>query len=322
MMNKRFQNNVASGRFTLPAAILFFVVVSCFVLYPGILSEDGRRMCVNALISVALTYDLQEMHNRFLLIRIRTYMVPAVYLFLSAAALCINPHRFDTPIALCGIMTMHLLCCTYQKRNPSGYVFYAFVLLGLASVEIGPLLYLAPILLLNLIIQLRGLNPRSFFAALLGLGLPYVVWLFYAYHTESWDIYDHFRELVVFEPLTWEPLRESLQNPDIYFYVPFSFFCLIAGWHTAAYSYDDKIKTRMLLKVLLINHFMLFLLILWQPQFLSPLLGLQIATGSVILTHYFALTSHWLSNFLFCLFLIYFIGLTIYEIWMPSFNFL
>lgn len=322
MMKRRFQNSVASGRFTLPVAILYYVLVAGAVLLPDVLSGEWRRSCVNALIALVLSYDLQEMHNRFMLIRIRTYMVPAVFLFLTAVELCISPHRYDMVMALCGTVIMHLLCCTYQNRNPSGYVFYAFLLLGLASTEIGQLLYLVPIFLLNLIIQLRGLTFRSFFAALIGLILPYVAWLFYAYYMESWDMYYHLRELVVLEPLTWEPLRNSLKNPDIYFYLPLCFFCLMAGWHTVACSYDDKIKTRMLLKVLLINHFMILLLILWQPHLLSLLLGWQIATGSVILTHYFALTSHWFTNLLFYLFLICFITLTIYELWMPSFNFL
>ncbi len=322
MMNKRFQNSVASGRFTLPAAILYYVLVCCMVLGSDILSGDWRRHCLTVLLSLGLAYDLQEIHNRFMLIRIRTYMVPAVYLFLSAAALCCLPQRYDTPMAIAGVLTLHLLFCTYQERNPAGHTFYAFTLLGLASVEIAQLLYLAPFLILNMLIQLRSLHFRSFFAAILGLLLPYVVWLFYAYYTESWDLYYHLQELVTIEPLTPEPLLNSLQNPDIYFYLPFCFFCLIAGWHLAIRSYDDKIKPRMLLKVTLINHLLVFLLILWQPQLLTPLLGLQIATGSVIITHYFALTSHWFTNLLFYLFLICFIALTIYEIWMPSFNFL
>lgn len=322
MMNKRFQNSVASGRFTLPAAILYYVLVCVAVLSPDILSGEWRKPCLNVLLLLGLAYDLQEIHNRFMLIRIRTYMVPAVFLFLASAALCCMPQRFDTPMAICGILTLHLLYCTYQERNPAGHTFYAFTLLGVASVEVVQLLYLAPFLILCMLIQLRSLCLRSFFAALLGLLLPYVVWLFYAYYMQSWDMYYHLRELVVIEPLTWEPLLTALKNPDAYFYLPFCFFSLIAGWHLAIRSYDDKIKPRMLLKVTLISHTLIFLLILWQPQLLTPLLCLQIATGSVILTHYFALTSHWFTNFLFYLFLITFIALTIYEIWIPSFNFL
>ena len=111
MRRERFQNKVATGSFTLPAAAVLATLLWCG---EGVYTLDylwGWLVC-------GLTvYLWVETNNAYSLIRVRSLLTPSVYLFMTGCVSSLHPlqrgsSHLRRPIGLAILMSCF---CTAQK---------------------------------------------------------------------------------------------------------------------------------------------------------------------------------------------------------------
>lgn len=298
MRKRRFQNKAAASSATLPLCAITTVLLWCLGGSYTAPLLWGWAACA------IITYLWAETSNTFSLIRIRTMLTPALYALLAGVAFHLHAFSYSTVVTLCIILSYNSLFRSYQRHDASVPVFHAFLCLSLGSLFLAPLLYFVPFYLWYCIAYLRSLHWRTLWAAILGLVLPY--WLVGGYQVAFGSLQwftAHWNALIP----TWP------HHPDSYLaagYPALSLTALvlvvsfIASVHAIRTSFNDKIRVRMYTYVLLSQQLLIVLFMALQPQHFKPLSSLLYMNSAPLLAHYFALTSHRLTNLLFVLTLI------------------
>lgn len=330
MQGKYIQTRIMTGRFTLPVSIII-TIICWFVVYvviPDIQTKEVVHtfwemlplhllpVWANKLISlffyIITGYLLILMNNSFGLVRIRASVQTSFYLLFVAACPAIQHLNVGHPAALTFVIALYLLFDAYQTIKPSGYLFHAFLFVGLGSIVFPQLILFTPILLIGAF-NFQALTLRSFFAAILGFGLPYWFLFGHAFFYDDIDLfYQPFRDLATFYPidithfLPWEIATLG------FMFVLF----LISSIHCIVQGYMDKIRTRVYLRFIILLNFCIFVLIILQPIHCATLLPLLFVGVSILTSHLFVLTKSKLSNVFFISTCIALILLFSYNIWM------
>ena len=214
MRTKRFQNRITAGRFTLPTAIL--ISVSCWILTAVLLPETETQQsgyslwetfcdfCIptwaNRLFSFILYavigYFLIQLNNTFAIIRMRASVQTSVYFLLISSFL----------------VALFFLFKSYQQARPTGSLFHAFVFIGLGSLLFPQLMLFVPIFWIGAY-NFQSLQPKSFFASLVGWSVPYWLLLGHALYYGQMELFcQPFRELVTFAPTRIDCQQRELAN--------------------------------------------------------------------------------------------------------------
>lgn len=314
MAFKRLQNIVAESRLMLPFAAL--VTIGACYMY-GLVADMLWMQMICLILSTYLLFELNRTNE---LLRVRSQMVSSMFLLLFSATVFLFPDLRSEILELCAIAFYIMLFHCYQQRKSSGWVFYGFFCLGLASMVFVQVLYYVPLLWILMLHNLRALNLKTFFASLLGIVTPYwFVAVYYLYMGEYHFFIDHFSELGAFRPL-WDYADVTEQQ-----YVSFGwtvFLALIGIIHYLNQGYHDKTRTRMLYGVLMVVDVLTVAFLVLQPQHYAQLMPLILVNTAPLAAHYMTLTHSWLTNLSFFLIIIITLVVTAYHIWMPSSNFL
>ena len=159
------------------------------------------------------------------------------------------------------------------------------------------------------------MSLRTFIASILGVALPY--WFLSAYYLligNPQAIADHFEAMLLWQ----QPFDFSML--DIHRGLTFLFVAIlgiIGSVHFVAYSYQDKIRTRMIFEMFITLEICLLVLLILQPQHFDVLLSLLLTVVSPLIGHFLSLTHSKLSNITFFTLIIAALALTIFNIWMP-----
>ncbi len=310
MRRNRFQNKVATGSFTLPVASFFATLLWCA---DGICTLDrlwGWLLCS------LITYLWLETNNTYALIRIRSMLTPSIFVFLVGTALI--SHNLDNGVIISCLMlaSYRFLFGTYQQSNAMPHVFHAFLCIGIGSIFFPWLFYFVPFYLWYTAFFLRSLSWRTFWAAIIGLVLPYWFWSGYAFYTNSLcKLGNHFLKLGEIQPIQ----MKNYLHPDTLQTIFIGWLLLlifIASIHCIRTSFNDKIRTRMFFYIILMQELLIILFMTLQPKHFQTLSTLLLMNSAPILSHYFALTSSRFSNVLFVLSCLVFISLTFLYLWM------
>ncbi len=272
---------------------------------------------VVGLLLVALTaYVVMETNNTYQVIRVRSRMMSSVWLFLSASVI---PFHYFSPVLLatfCLAVSIYLLFRTYQQPQPVVDTFHSFLLLALGSIVLPQMALFAPFFLWYFIVFMRALSLRSFFAGLLGLVLPFWFWA-------AWQIWigdlspllAWWRDLLstVDEGLVplvqtggWQAVWDKVSAWQSDFYLSNATFLVLfflTFWTSVYYlesSFDDKIRTRMMMYVYLMQSWLIIILSVVTFQFtaFTPLLMFSVTP---LLAHYFTLRNTWVALIVFLL---------------------
>lgn len=333
MRNKKLQNQVTAGRFTLPVVILICTLcwVSTYFLFPDLMTAPTQEnlssfwqsardfllpgwaeRIVSFLVYAVIGYFLIELNNQFGIIRMRASMQTAIYFLLVTA--CPEMHLLYAGdiAALAFLISIYFLFKSYQQSRAAGYLFYSFLFIGAGSI-LFPQLTVLSVLWLFEAYRFQALTPRSFCGALLGWMLPY--WMLFGhafFYNEMELFYRPFIELTTFGDVfnlqilqTWELAVLS------YLLVLF----IVSAVHCIAAGFEDKIRTRAYLQFLIDLTIFLFLLIAIQPNYCSDLLPLLMISCSILIGHFFVLTNSKSSNVFFIVSLVSLILLFAFNIW-------
>lgn len=305
----KLQTDIATGRFTLPATVLI-----CLFLW-SITSYEWQEAI--SLLGCALTaYLLIEINTAFTLIRTRTTFHVCLYIFLSTICFFLHPLQFLSFVPLAFLIAVFQLFRSYESPYPAGSIFHAFFFTGLGSLLFPQLLYFVPLFYLGMI-GFRSLSPKSFFAGLIGLSVPYWFFFGYAFYYDKMSLFYHpLQEIIHFQPISYETLGlDKMISCGVV-----TLISLISSVHYFHVSYLDKVRTRIFLSFLIAVEAWIYLLGILQPQHFNILLQMQIIAGSILTGHLFTLTRNRFTGIFFIITFVILIALTIYNLWMQFFN--
>ena len=333
MRNKKLQNQVTAGRFTLPVVILICTLcwVSTYFLFPDLMTAPTQEnlssfwqsardfllpgwaeRIVSFLVYAVIGYFLIELNNQFGIIRMRASMQTAIYFLLVTA--CPEMHLLYAGdiAALAFLISIYFLFKSYQQSRAAGYLFYSFLFIGAGSI-LFPQLTVLSVLWLFEAYRFQALTPRSFCGALLGWILPY--WMLFGhafFYNEMELFYRPFIELTTCGDVFNLQILQTWELAVLgYLLVLF----IVSAVHCIAAGFEDKIRTRAYLQFLIDLTIFLFLLIAIQPNYCSDLLPLLMISCSILIGHFFVLTNSKSSNVFFIVSLVSLILLFAFNIW-------
>ncbi len=333
MRNKKLQNQVTAGRFTLPVVILICTLcwVSTYFLFPDLMTAPTQEnlssfwqsardfllpgwaeRIVSFLVYAVIGYFLIELNNQVGIIRMRASMQTAIYFLLVTA--CPEMHLLYAGdiAALAFLISIYFLFKSYQQSRAAGYLFYSFLFIGAGSI-LFPQLTVLSVLWLFEAYRFQALTPRSFCGALLGWMLPY--WMLFGhafFYNEMELFYRPFIELTIFGDVFNLQILQTWELAVLgYLLVLF----IVSAVHCIAAGFEDKIRTRAYLQFLIDLTIFLFLLIAIQPNYCSDLLPLLMISCSILIGHFFVLTNSKSSNVFFIVSLVSLILLFAFNIW-------
>ena len=141
----------------------------------------------------------------------------------------------------------------------------------------------------------QSLQPKSFFASLVGWSVPYWLLLGHALYYGQMELFcQPFRELVTFAPtrFDYQPWELATLGYLLVLFIVSAAHCLIAG-------YEDKIRTRSYLHFLILLNFCIFVYIGLQPVLSVHLMSFLLIGVSIPAGHLFVLTNSRSSNIFF-----------------------
>lgn len=312
---KRPQNIIAESGLTLPVAALFSVVVWLLV---GLVR---LQLWPQLACFIATIYMVVEMTNQNALLRIRSRMVSSTFIVLSCASCFLFPQMTGGVAQLCMVAAFLMLFQTYQTSRCMGRIFYAFAAIGLGSLAFVQMLWYVPVLWLLMATQLQSMNWRTWLASMLGLAMPYwfaLVWFLLPFNLSAdWTadlspLADHFALLA-------DISRPSIPTPP---YLLGSILALVLTLvlgaigitHFWQYSFEDKIRIRLLYGFFTAMTAFTVFLILVQPQHFDVLMRLLTLCACPLSAHVLTFTSSRLSNILFFVALGLALALTVFNL--------
>ena len=314
MTKKRIQTKIAGSRFTFP--VTAFIAAMLFAA--AYLTGRGNWI---PLAGVALsTLIVAEWSNSNTLIRIYSSMIPCAYMLLSILSAGYYTSLSGFLVQLCFIIMLYCLCRAYQDHTATGWTFYGFFAIGIASTLFVQILFYVPLLWILLFTKLQAGSLRCFVASLLGLITPYwfvAAWLLYTGNTDFFV--DHFTAIAHFEPLA------NVEHADTKMLLSFSFILILSLTgivHFLRKKHYDKIRTQMLYEALIILDIFTIVFLVLQPQHADCLLRIFTITTAPLIGHFLALTHTKITNIAFIVIVLLTFVLIAVNLWIPLPNFL
>lgn len=332
MALKRLQNRVAESHYALLGTALYTLLIwymgaiphAAPLLEGGIPTSLAPRLEVGGLVSVVLfgisTYLMMQLNNANALIRIYSRMVSCSFMMISLVSLYAVARLDVALVMLCFITFLLTIFNTYQDNQASGWTFYAFVCIGLASTIFPQIVFLVPFLWMFLGFLLMAMSHRTFWASVLGLLLPY--WFILPYCLLRGDM--SFLTSLLGRLTTFQPLfqYDGIAVSQLVSFGITVLLALIGTVHFLRNSFRDKIRTRMFFHIFIYLSLLLTVFIILQPQHFDMLIGLLAVTTSPLTGHFVALTRTRTTNVAFCLLTILVVAATLLNILAPHYQLL
>ncbi len=302
-MIKRLQNRIAeSGTIFFVSA--FYTVVIWLVSGCELLHNWLQICCL-----ILSAYLMREFTNNNSLIRIRTQLVSSIFLILSAATPALFASTMSYAIDVCMIASLFLLFKTYQNEHSTGYIYFAFTCLGIASLLAIQVLYFVPILWLLTLTQLQSFNWRTWSASVLGLLTPYWICSPWIVFTSNWHLTaTHFEGLTTFGPLFDYSQFSFNEMLFLILVIILSLISFIDFWQK---SFLDSIRTRQFFGFFYILFVFALVLLSIRPDLHEIFIPVITACAAPLIAHFFALTHSKVTNILFIVSIVFVLFITL-----------
>lgn len=252
-----------------------------------------------------------ELNNSNALIRIYSRMVSCSFLVMTTMSLFLFQTTDVAVVQITFIAFLLFQLRSYQDPNATGRTFYAFCALGIASVVFPQILLFLPALWIVMATYIQNFSPRTFLSSIIGVVAPYwfvAAWLIYT-GKYTW-LGTHFISILQFGT----PFYLVDVKPQDWLTFAFVLLCaLIGSIHFLMYSYQDRIRIRLIYEMFIVIDGLTMFFALIQPQHFDCLLGMAIVLTAPIIGHWLALTSSRLSNIVSMLLAAAAFALTIYN---------
>lgn len=310
---KHIQNIVAESHRTLPITAVYAVVVW---LVSGLVNGGWWLQFGCFVLSV---YLMMQMNSKNLLTRIYSRTISVSFMALLCSPVFLFPSISGALLQVCFIAALLILFSCYQDNQSPGRVYYAFLLLGIASLFNLHILLFIPFFWLLMTFYVYAMGWRTWFASLLGLLTPYWFvagkWLF---EMRSFDRLTDFATLPIQIPTLelFSFSTDNLQQTLCLGYIIFLIF--IGSIHFMIDSFRDKIRVRQLYYAFMILSVYTLALLWCLPHEYDMLIRVMTIAVSPLIGHFIALTHSKFSNILFFILIIGLLAITAYNVWMSS----
>lgn len=116
-----------------------------------------------------------QLNSANALIRIYSRMIMCTFLVIVSVATFLFSDYAPALVTLCSTIFYTFLFRCYQDKSSPGWIFYAYLAIGLASVFWVQVLFFLPFLWIITSTNLLAMNFRNFIASLLGVIAPLLV---------------------------------------------------------------------------------------------------------------------------------------------------
>lgn len=313
---KRLQNKIAQSRLSLPVTALIALVVW------GVSSATEHRLWMQFACFVFSSYLMVELNTTFVLLRTYSRMVSCAFIALTCAASFLFPDAAGGIVTLCIAAGLMSLFKTYQDRLATGWTFYAFVPLGVASLVWVQTLFFLPLSWIVMGLCLRSLSSRTFWASVFGTIAPY--WFAGLYFIFTEDIETplaHFKSIAQFGPVFGGVLTQGSEAlyPKIGLdrWISLLFTVTLAATGIVHYlrrKNEDKVNTRMYYDTFITFTIASLICLLLQPQHFDMAYRIMVINTSPLIAHYITHTRTLITNLSFIAMLVGIVALTVLNI--------
>lgn len=315
-MKKRLQNRIAESRSALP--FFSFYGIAVWLLFAWLIGPLG--ILPNFIIFVLATYFMVELNNRNTLLRTYSRMVSCSYIILMMMFPNMILDIKMQAVQLCFIIFYAVLFKTYQNRYSQAHIFFAYFVLGCASLVSPSVLILIPIIWILNITCLMSFTGKSFFASLLGLLAPY--WIIMPYiiykggieelYEGALSLYDSIVTFKGFDVIdVVSSISAIVKHPLSLCFTFVLLYLVISIAHYIKESYYDKIQVRMLYTIFIVMTLVILMFIIAGaliPSYFGNTAHvfkyLLIVNASPLIAHFITFTNSKTSNILSMLFFV------------------
>ena len=265
------------------------------------------------------TYLMVLLNNFNALIRVYSRAITSAFIILSCVACFLFPSLEGGIVTLGLIASLTTLFSTYQNREAAGWIYYTFLILGMASLAKVHLLVLIPIYWV-LMVFISSLSLRTVIASVLGLLTPYwivIAAVLFHYQGDLTPFISHF------QPLADTAIFAAYNSIPLSHYLTYAFLVILTVTgivHFLRTSYNDKIRTRQLYYSIMFFNIVVLVLIPLFPLHYDLLFRPAIILTSPLIGHFVALTHTKVTNIAFYVILIAALLLTGLNLWISSFT--
>ena len=325
MKGSQLQKIVAGSRLTLPATALYGLAIWF------ISGAIQHQWWIQLVCYVLSTYLMVLLNNFNALIRVYSRAITSAFIILSGVTCFMFPSLEGGIVTLGLIASLLTLFVTYQNREATGWIYYTFLILGLASLAKVHLLVFIPIYWIIMII-VSSLGLRTFIASVLGLLTPYWIGIAAAVmgtgslgsatgacppDCDNFTPFtNHFQSLA---DITFFTAYDSI---PLSHYLTYAFLVILTVTgiiHFLRTSYNDKIRTRQFYYSIMFFNIVVLVLLPLFPQHYDLLFRPAIILTSPLIGHFIALTHTKVTNIAFYVILITALLLTGFNLWTSSF---
>ena len=219
-------------------------------------------------------------------------------------------------VTMCFIAFYLIIWNGYQDKQSSGWTFYAFFCIGLASMVFIQIGYFLPVLWLMMMVFTNSFSIRNFFASIIGVVMPY--WFsagYYAYTDNMQGLANHLLEFVNYKELFD---YSQVTDHEVVNLVFLTILGVIGSIHFLHTSYADKIRTRMIYDTFAMVNFVSLAFIILQPQHIKELGGIMIVNTAPLVAHFITFTRGKITNIMFISMLVIVVLILLYNIFIPE----
>lgn len=297
----------------LPTTVLFAVVVW---LLSGLITE--HRWIQFGCFALA-SYLMVELNNIHALIRIYSRMVSCIFLLLTCCACFLFPSIRGAIMQVCFIGAITVLFVSYQDKQAVGITYYAFLLLGLASIAFVQTVWFIPLLWLLMGTHLQSLSWRTWGASIFGMLTPYWFGILWLVWTEDFTLMaNHFTQL---GDISFQTGCSAMTVNQIAMFAFVMLLTVTGIVHHVRKHHDDKIRIRMIYGFFIWLNLAAAVFLLLQPQHYDKLMRIMIMSTAPLTAHFVALTSTKVTNVYCCVLAGITLLLTVYNLWTSLFPF-
>ena len=308
MGERGFRYSIVTSNGTLLVTFLYMTAMRLLSLNSNI-SEPS--IWGGYLATVVVGYFLLELNNRNALLRVRSRMVSSTFLVLVGTFPVLLD--FSTGFVSAGAMllSLYILFFTDQRRHAQGYVFYSFLFLGIGVVAYPRMLWFAPLFLLTMIVQLRSMTLKAFFAGLLGLALPIAVTWAYLFVTLQPVPTGQFAATITTVSIPDYRLLTEHQLINAAFTLLLALVATIHFWRT---KFNDKIRTRILFYIFMIVEGLSAAMLIALPTDYDMAYRLFIVSSSPLIAHHLSFSRGHVADAYFVVVVLCFAFLAFYNL--------
>ena len=296
---------------TLPTAIVISILM-CALTF-----EESTEF-ISFAIAGSIAYILLEFNARFAFIRTQTFLPASMFLVFYAG--CPSLHEYNSEIFIPLLFSFSTLSmfASYDRANSPINTFNAFFCLGIMSIILPYMLYLLPIMYICMM-SLRCFNLRTFLAGLLGIGALYGIMASYHY-------IDNGNAAVVAQyiaPIVEHPFQAPFRliaYEDALYFGGIIAIGLIASIMCSQYAYKDKVRTRILMRTIIIAEVALLLLVFVQPATFYAVMTMEMMIGALMCGHLFSLEFNRFTLIFLYSAITLLIATSVLNIWIQLYN--